>query len=312
MQEAIAWLFPGQGSQAVGMGRDLAGTYPEASAVFDEADAILGFAFSELCFYGPKETLDDTINAQPALLAASIAALRALEARGRLAPPEFVAGHSMGEYSALVAAGSLTFADGLRLVRERGRLMKMAGERAPGGMAAVIGADDRLVEEACQAVDGVQVANYNAPGQVVISGSRAGVEAASAWLKEHGVKRIIPLAVSIAAHSALMQPAVAEFAAAIAATPMVEPRVPLVANLTARPITAVAEIRRELEGQLMGSVRWSASIEYMVAHGVTRFIEIGTGTVLAGLVKRINKDVEAISVGDASSVQSLVVSRGST
>lgn len=309
MQECVAWLFPGQGSQAVGMGRDLAETYPAARAVFDEADAILGFALSELCFTGPKDTLDDTINAQPALLTASIATLRALEAQGELVQPKFVAGHSMGEYSALVAAGALTFAAGLRLVRERGRLMKLAGERAPGGMAAVIGVENRLVEEACQAVAGVQIANYNAPGQIVISGSKAGIEAASAWLKEHGVKRVIPLAVSIAAHSALMQPAVEEFAKAIAATPMVEPGVPLVANLTAQPILALADIRRELEGQLMGSVRWAESIEYMVAHGVTRFIEIGPGTVLSGLVKRINKEVEAISVGDVHSVQSITESQ---
>jgi [acyl-carrier-protein] S-malonyltransferase len=298
-------VFPGQGSQIVGMGRDLAEAYPEARTVFDEADAILGFALSALCFDGPRETLDDTVNTQPALMTTSVAVLKVLEACQVLPVPMYVAGHSMGEYSALVAAGTLTFADGLRLVRERGRLMKQAGELNPGGMAAVMGAEDALVEEVCAGMGGVQVANYNSPGQIVISGGKADVEVAIAALKARGVKRVIPLAVSIAAHSRLMEPVMAEFSAVVDATPMQPPKVPVVANVTAQPLADVSAIRAELKSQLNSPVRWVASVRFMVGQGVTRFVEIGPKDVLAGLVRRIDGNVEAVSVGDLASIKTL-------
>ena len=303
----LALLFPGQGSQDVGMGRDLAGTYPAARQVFDEADDVLGFSLSHLCFEGPKEILDDTINTQPALFVTSIAVLRVLESTGTLSRPAAVAGHSMGELTALVAAGAMDFADGLHLVRDRGRLMKLAGERNPGGMAAVIRMDDAEVERACrEATDEVgapvQIANYNAPGQVIISGDRQALARASALLQERGCKRIIPLAVSIAAHSPLMAGVVSEYRACVERTPLRAPAVPVIANISARPLASVDEIRDELAGQLTWPVRWAASIQVMVRLGVTRFVEVGPKDVLSGLVKRIEPGVEAISLGDAASI----------
>ncbi len=302
-RKTIAWVFPGQGSQVVGMGQDLAEVYPAARAVFEEADELLGWSLSSLCFNGPKEELDDTINAQPALLTASMAALRALQAEDRLPEPAFVAGHSMGEYTALVAAGALSFADGLRLVRERGRLMKLAGERAPGRMAAIIGLADEVVEEVCAGVDGVQVANYNSPGQVVISGTREAVETASEVLKARGARRVIPLAVSIPSHSELMASIVEEFARAVERTPMEAPEVPLVANVTGEPITDVDQIRQELTRQLTSSVQWVRSVRRMSEAGVTSFLEIGPGKVLAGLIRRISPEASAVSLGSVESIQ---------
>jgi len=311
-----ALLFPGQGSQEVGMGRDLAESYPAARQLFAEADDILGIALSRLCFDGPKETLDDTINTQPALLVTSMAVLRALGERAHqeraladmLHRPAAAAGHSMGELTALVAAGAMSFADGLRLARERGRLMKTAGERSPGGMAAVIKMDDAAVEMACRdaaAETGapVQIANYNAPGQVVISGDRQALARAIALLQERGGKKIVPLAVSIAAHSPLMANVVQEYRACVDGTPLLKPSVPVIANISARPLTSVDEIRDELAGQLTWPVRWTASIEAMAAAGVTRFVEMGPKQVLSGLVKRIAPGVEAISIGDSAGVQ---------
>jgi len=293
------------------MGQDLAEAYPAARAVFEEADALLGWSLSSLCFAGPKEMLDDTANAQPALLTASIAALRALEAEGHLPEPAFVAGHSMGEYTALVAAGALTFADGLRLVRERGRLMKLAGERAPGRMAAIIGMADDAVQETCAGIAGVQVANYNSPGQVVISGTQEAVEAAAEALKERGARRVIPLAVSIASHSELMASIVEEFAQAVAATPMQPPCVPLVANVTAEPTTQVSEIRQELVEQLTSPVQWVRSVRCMVEAGVGSFLEIGPRDVLTGLIRRISPEVTAVSIGDVEAVRRWSMEHGS-
>jgi [acyl-carrier-protein] S-malonyltransferase len=301
---STGWLFPGQGSQYVGMGQALADAYPAARRTFEEADDVLGFGLSALCFEGPEDLLTDTINAQPALLTASIAALRALAQEVGTPPgailvddlsggtPNALAGHSLGEYTALVAAGSLTFADGLRLVRTRGRLMKEAGARTPGMMAAVLGLDETqvaaLCREAAATTGGVaQVANDNCPGQVVISGDRAGMEAAMAALSAAGAKKVMPLAVSIAAHSPLMAQATAEFRAAIAATPIKPPAVPVYANTTAAPLTSVDGVRGELEAQLTGSVRWTESIQAMTAVGIERFVEVGPGEVLTGLVKRI-------------------------
>lgn len=280
-----AWLFPGQGSQYVGMAMAWARASACARAALDEAAEVLGFDLPGLLADGPEADLNDTYNQQPAILAASVAILRA--ALDTLPPPVFVAGHSLGEYGALVAAGALGYPDALRLVRERGRLMRLAGTRAPGRMAAVLGLEDAAVEAVCRDVAGAQVANYNAPGQVVISGTIAGVEDASARLKEAGARRIMPLPITIAAHSALMAPAADAFAGAVAQAPIGPASVPVVANVTARPITSADDIRRELADQLTASVRWTQTIEAMAAAGVSAFYEIGPGKVLTGLVKRI-------------------------
>lgn len=297
-----AFVFPGQGSQYVGMGQDLVETYPAARAVFDEANEVLGFPLSKLCFGGPENELTDTINAQPALVTHSIAALRVLQALGGGAAPAFAAGHSLGEYSALVAADVIGFADAVRLVRARGSAMKSAGERNPGVMAAMIGIGDAELETICRET-GAQIANYNAPGQIVISGAKADMERAMTLAKTRGARRVLPLAVSIPSHSRWMEAAAREFAAAVERTPMRAPRVPVISNVTAQPLTSVEEIAAELIAQLTSSVQWVKSVEFMVAQGVTRYVELGPKDVLAGLVRRINKDVHAISVGDVASVK---------
>ncbi len=298
----IAFVFPGQGSQYVGMGRDLYEAYPEARAIFDQADEILGFSLSELCFEGPAEELNDTVNTQPAIFTMSVACLRALNPLLSL-DPLFVAGHSLGEYTALVAAGALDFADGLKLVRERGRLMKEAGEKNPGGMAAIIGLDAGTLEGICQEASGVQIANYNSPGQIVISGHREALERAMGLARERGAKRVIPLAVSIAAHSPLMRPAAEEFRRAVESTPFRRARIPLVANVTARPISEPEEIREELVRQLTSPVRWVESVERMIEGGVDTFVEIGPKSVLTGLIRRIDRSVRTVNVGDAAGVE---------
>lgn len=315
---STALLFPGQGSQQVGMAREAAEAYPAARAALGEADDVLGFALSQLMFDGPEAELTDTVNAQPALLAASIAILRALEtalsSAPALAAPDnvYVAGHSMGEYSALVAAGSLGYADGLRLVRERGRLMKEAGSRSPGMMAAILGLDEERVAAICAeatAHGGIaQVANDNCPGQVVISGDVAGMEAAMTALGKAGAKKVVPLAVSIAAHSPLMRPAAEALQAAIAATQLAEPRVPVIGNTTAQPLTTVAAIRAELAAQLTGSVRWTATLQHLVDAGVGSFVEIGPGEVLTGLVKRVARGAERLAVADPAAIQAYATS----
>jgi [acyl-carrier-protein] S-malonyltransferase len=297
------------------MGQDLARTYPQARLLYEEADTILGFSLSDLCFEGPAEVLNDTINTQPAIFVTSMAVMRVLETKGALQPPAMavpamVAGHSLGELTALVAAGAMDFGAGLRLVRERGRLMALAGEQSPGGMAAVLKMDDAEVEKACkEAADetgkAVQIANYNSPGQVVVSGDKQALARAIELLREQGGRRIIPLAVSIAAHSPLMASVVGEYRAAVDSTPMSPPDVQVVANISARPLLSVAEIRDELAGQLTWPVRWTASMQWMVEQGVTRFVEIGPGDVLSKLMRRIEPQVEAFSVGDVASVESL-------
>jgi len=305
-----AYLFPGQGSQTVGMGQALAEGYPVARDTFAEADTILGFALSALCFSGPAETLTETRNAQPALLTTSIAALRALQtARPALPSPCCVAGHSLGEYSALVAAGALRFADAVRLTRVRGELMAQAGAAHSGSMAAILRLEDAAVTTLCaqaaaETGDVVQPANYNSPGQVVISGGPAGIAAAVALAKAAG-GRAMPLAVSIAAHSALMGPIAAEFAAHLAATDFSAPRFPVIGNVQAAPLTTPDEIRQELTAQLTAPVRWTASVTYMTGAGATRFVEIGAGSVLTGLVKRIAADVETATVGTAEEIGAL-------
>lgn len=315
--DRTAFLFPGQGSQHVGMAKDLAEHYPAARAALEEADHVLGIPLSRLMLEGPEDELTDTINAQPALLAAGMAAMRALTTElgaaklGAPAPGQggqtFVAGHSMGEYTALVAAGSLTYADGLRLVRERGRLMKLAGARAPGMMAAILGLEEAQVVEICAqvAVDGAiaQLANDNCPGQVVISGNRTGMEAAMAALTAAGARKVVPLAVSIAAHSPLMQPAAEALRAAIANTTILPPQVPVIGNTTATPLTTVDALSTELSAQLTGSVRWTASIQHLADAGVSTFVELGAGDVLSGLVKRIARSATRVVVKDVEGVR---------
>ena len=313
---AVGFLFPGQGSQEVGMASRLAADYPAAKAAFDEADAILGFALSRLCFEGPEEVLTDTINAQPALLAASVATLRALESELQQSPlnppgldaPVYVAGHSMGEYTALVAAGSLSYADGLRLVRERGRLMKMAGEKRPGMMAAILGLDEAHVAAICAdatAEKGIaQVANDNCPGQVVISGDQQGMDRGHGGTgKGRRTKNR-----SSGREYCLSQPtdATSRRGASIRSlTPLLSRRrsCPIIANTTAVPVTRVEEIRAELVAQLTGSVRWTASIQRALDDGITDFVEIGPGDVLVGLVRRINRKAGRHSVNDPETVR---------
>jgi [acyl-carrier-protein] S-malonyltransferase len=295
------------------MGRDLADAYPLVRRLYQEADDILEFSLSRLCFEGPKETLNDTVNTQPAIFVTSLAVLENLKAEGKLqtATPAMVAGHSLGELTALVAAGAMDFASGLRLVRERGRLMKLAGEQSPGGMAAVLKMSDTDVEKACREASEeigkpAQIANYNSPGQVVISGDEEALARAMELLKERGGRRIIRLAVSIAAHSPLMTSVVQEYRAAVDATPFRVPETPIVANISARPLLSVEEIRDELAGQLTWPVRWTDSVQWMIEQGVSRFVEVGPKDVLSKLVKRIDREAEAVSVGDVDSVQAFV------
>jgi [acyl-carrier-protein] S-malonyltransferase len=308
-----AFLFPGQGSQYVGMGQDLYEAHPEARAIFDQADEVLGFALSDLCFNGPGETLNDTIHTQPAIFVTSVALLRALESDG-LQAPGFVGGHSLGEYSALVAAGAMDFAAGLQLVRERGRLMKEAGERSPGGMAAVLGLEVEAVNKVCRQAREetggiIQVANYNSPGQIVISGDLRTRDAAIELAKTEGAKRVVPLAVSIAAHSPLMECITEEFRQAVEATEFWRPTVPVVANVSATSLESIEAIQEELVQQLTSPVRWVESVRYMIGQGATEFVEIGPKDVLTKLMRRIDKSVQTTSVGDATGVKSLTESR---
>ena len=303
---SAAFLFPGQGSQEVGMGHALASQNSAAAEVFAEADEIIGFSLSTLCWEGPEEQLNDTINTQPAILVHSIAALRALDSQA----PAATAGHSMGEFSALVCAGSISFPDALRLVRARGEAMKAAGEQRPGRMAAVLGLDPEPVASVCSAVQAatgevVQLANDNCPGQLVISGSEAGMEAATAQLKEAGARRVIPLAVSIAAHSALMEPAQARLNEAIDATPIEPPAIPVYANVSAEPLRSVEEIREELLAQLTSRVRWTETIVGMRAQGIHMFVELGPKDVLTKLCARIDREANAFAVGDPTSLERL-------
>ncbi len=280
-----AYLFPGQGSQHVGMGRDLARTESVARRLWEEADQTLDFALSALAFAGPADQLQATENAQPALLVASIATLRVLTGRGVLGAPAYLAGHSLGEYSALVAAQSLTFPDALRLVRTRGVLMAAEGKRVDGAMAAVLGLAPEEVATAC-AAEGVDVANYNSPEQTVISGEAAALDRAIERVKQAGARRVVPLAVSGAFHSRLMRPVAEEFAAAVTGVSVSEPTMPLVCNVSATPLTTAEQVRRELVEQLYSPVCWVRTLEFLREAGVGRYVEIGPGNVLAGLAKR--------------------------
>ena len=311
----IAFVFPGQGSQSVGMGRALAESSPDAAAVFAAADEALGEPITRLAWEGPEEDLNRTENAQPALLAASIAYLAAVRARwGELgidAPePAFAAGHSMGQYSALVAAGALDLGDAIRLVRRRGQLMQASGTGREGRMAALIGLDDARIPELVEraSAHGVfGVANRNSPGQIVMSGERAAVEASLLIARELGAKRAIELPVSVAAHSPLMAEAAAGMAEVLAGITFREPRPPLLANADARLITTADGCRAELVDHLTTGVDWVGAIEAMRAHGVTTFIELGPGQVLTGLIKRISPDAVAIATDDKAAADRLAV-----
>lgn len=310
-----AYVFPGQGSQSVGMGRDLAAASPAAAAVFAAADAALGEPVSRLAFDGPAEILDRTENAQPALLATSIAYLAAVRERWStvgIEPPTaaFAAGHSMGQYSALVAAEVISLEDGFRLVRERGRLMQASGAGRDGAMAAILGLDDAqlpaLVERAgAHGIFGV--ANRNAPGQVVVSGERAAIEAAAEIAKELGARKAIVLPVSVAAHSPLMAEAADGMRLVLADVEFRDPVIPLLANADARPLTTGEAARAELVEHLTAGVDWVAAVERMSAAGVDTFLEVGPGRVLTGLIKRIAPDAVGIALDDSASPDRLTV-----
>ena len=291
MTSGIAWVFPGQGSQAVGMGRDLADRYPSARQTFDEADAALEFSVSQLCWEGPESELTRTSNQQPAIVTVSVATLRALLADDLLPEPDYVAGHSLGEYSALVAAGALELGDALRLVRLRGQLMEEYGR---GGMLAVIGLDEETLQVVANE-SGTEVANFNAPGQMTLSGSADALAVAEIALKERGARRVIRLAVNGAFHSSLMASVADALAQEIDRTPVSKPRVPLVTNVNAEPIAHPDDIRRELVDQICASVQWTRSVQTMIELGVTHLYEIGSGNVLTGLIGRIDKSVTALA-----------------
>ncbi|MGQ3672307.1 ACP S-malonyltransferase [Xanthobacter sp. TB0136] len=307
-----AFVFPGQGSQAVGMGKTLADSFPVAKAVFDEVDAALGENLTRVMWEGPAEELTLTANAQPALMAVSLAAMRVLESEAGVdlsRDAAFVAGHSLGEYSALAAAGSLSVADAARLLRIRGRAMQEAVPVGEGAMAALLGLDyDQAVAVAAEASQGevCEAANDNAPGQVVVSGSRAAVERAIEIAKEKGAMKAILLPVSAPFHCRLMTPAANAMARALAEIEVKAPVVPLVANVRAAPVTDAAEITRLLVEQVTDTVRWRESLIYMSAAGVNRFVEVGAGKVLSGLVRRIDRKLGVANVGTAEDVAAFI------
>ncbi|MCI0520484.1 MAG: ACP S-malonyltransferase [Chloroflexi bacterium] len=299
--ETTAFLFPGQGSQAVGMGRALGESCPLARQVFEQADAELGFPLSRLLWEGPEEALNDTINTQPALFVHSLAALSVFMEIYPRFTPAYVAGHSMGELSALAASGALSFRDGLTLVRRRGELMKRAGEVSPGGMAAILGLDiptlDALCAQASSEGEIVQVANDNCPGQVVISGASLALQRAMVLAEQAKARRVIPLAVSIAAHSPLMLNAQNDFNLAVQAAAVAAPHIPVIGNVTAQPLNTPDEIRLDLQAQLTSRVRWTETIQFLASQGVSHFIEMGNGSVLGGLVKRIDRSAVVYTLG---------------
>ncbi len=303
----IAFIFPGQGSQQVGMGKELAEALPVSRAVFDEADAALNESLSRLCFAGPEEELKLTANTQPAILTTSIAALRALEAHGIQA--DFVAGHSLGEYSALVAAGAVAFSDAVQIVRQRGQFMQEAVPQSEGAMAALLGGDVETVNRLCNEAASLgvcQPANLNSPNQTVIAGSRAAVERAVELAKEFGIRRAVMLAVSAPFHCELMKPAAERLKPVLEVTAFADLRLPLITNVDAKPITSGAAAREALYRQVASPVRWSDSVQFLVDAGVTTFIEIGAGKVLSGLVRSISKESPVLNVENPESLAATV------
>ncbi len=336
MTAQVAFLFPGQGSQVVGMGADVYTASPAAKSIFETVDTTLGFSLSNLCFQGPEETLRETINAQPAIVTVSLALLAAFQES--LAPthtfsawssplvPSYTAGHSVGEYAALVAADVLGLNDVARLVRERGSLMHHEGTVCPGGMAAIIGMKTDALEAVCQEATAqataeaaasatseagathpgrgkVIIANFNAPGQIVISGEQRALQIAMERAKARGAKRVIPLAVSGAFHSPVMQPAASTLTQAIRATALHDATIPIIGNISAQPLTTATEISEELAQQIAASVQWTRTIEYLVSAGVTVFIEIGPGEALTGMLKRTAKGVTMFNIGTMADIE---------
>jgi [acyl-carrier-protein] S-malonyltransferase len=304
MNSKVAYVFPGQGSQKAGMGLDLYENNREAKEIFEAADRVLGFQLSDLMFNGPEDELKLTVNAQPALVTTSIAAYKAASVDRKIESPGFLAGHSLGEYTALNIAGVLTFEDTVYLSRERGRLMYEAGQKLSGSMAAIIGMKEEEVEAVCNDSNTV-IANYNSPGQIVISGNKESIDHAVALAKDRGAARAIPLAVSGAFHSPLMEPAIEGLRQAISSIEFKEPEIPIIANTTAKPLISAADIKDELLKQLNQSVRWQQSVQFMIDSGVSTFIEIGTGNVLSGLIKRINKQVKVLNVGTINDLDNI-------
>ena len=303
----VAYLFPGQGSQAVGMGQELYDNSESARSVFHEVDMALRRPLTKVLFEGPEDMLKETMNAQPAIMAVSLACIKAMEERlGTKAMPQpiLMAGHSLGEYTALVAAGVMDIAQTARLVQKRGELMQEACVRNPGTMAAVLGLDEMTTEEIARAT-GTYVSNINTAEQIVISGERMAIARALDMAMARGAKKAIPLRVAGAFHSGLMEPAQAGLVDAIDRIEFNDPVVPIIANCTGRPLTRAEDIKRELITQVCSCVQWKRSIDYMVGNGVTNFIEIGPGKALSGMVKRINRDAKIANVGDINSILNL-------
>jgi len=306
---ASALVFPGQGSQVVGMGKDLAATFTIARSVFEEADSILGFNLTRILWEGPDSALNDTSNTQPALFVHSLAALKVLKSFYPTFTPAYVAGHSLGELTALVAANAVTFADGLKLVRTRGELMKEAGRMNPGGMAAIMGLDiptlDRLCLRASTAYQTVTVANDNSPGQVVVSGHKPALERVLVLAKEAGARRALPLPVSIAAHSRLMSSIQFEWDEAIKQVACSDPSIPVIGNVTAGLLNKADALKEDISAQMQSRVRWVDSVRFMMERGVETFLEVGTGTVLGGLIKRISPQAKVLPLGTPTDFDAL-------
>ncbi len=303
----VAFIFPGQGSQAVGMGLELYQHSPAAREFFEAVDEGLKMRFSHLLFYGPEEELRQTINTQPAIMTVSLACLIAMEetlGKEGMPQPYFVAGHSLGEYTSLVAAGVVDGPTAVRLVRERGRLMQDAAMRVPSGMAAVLNMDEKVIEEICRET-GIEISNFNTPDQIVIAGEKRALARAMDMALAKGARRVVPLQVSGAFHTRLMASAQEGMAEALSQVSFSKPQYPVVANCNAQPLTTAEELKEELRQQLCTSVKWSQTVAYMAGQGVTRFMEIGPGRILTGMVKRISQESETVNISDLASIQGL-------